>query len=616
MHQNVAPTLTHSSLNVLRSLLAKVGQVNLRRVGRTGGLAVKEHLAMREGMPHGEAEQFAGVRVGVDVTDRERSRVALDAAGTSALTRAPWRWLRSNWCVGSLVGAMALGLGLYHIGEPSLWFDEMLSVERASQPLPMLWRIVNASQPNMALYYFILHFWLRFTSLLGFQPTEAVVRFPSAVFAAGAVVVLFLLVRHLFGLLVGLTGAALYMFNTVQLIDTQDTRSYALQLLFLIFGWYALLMALTTDRHQKRWLIGYVVAMTLAVYTHYFSLLVLFAQGVALLALLLLPTAWQQRTRTLFRPLLVSLSGITILVLPMMYASRVGAQTGWLPIPEPKAMLSLLKVFANGSSAYLLLIGAMTVLGLLTASLASFPDGQRLLARMSFVSGSDDKRMARYQLLAPFGLALICWLWAPIIVSYVVTHISIHLFSSRYLVATLPAFCLLAVLGLWALPWRWVRAFVALGLVLLAMIFVPNYYASAQVEQWNTGAFWIEQHYQPNDGLVCYDNLKGCQVGLEYYFHAYPTQAHFDADSPGSFSYVQYDLQRPAYTPDAAQAVNPAALQQYAAEHPRLFYIIAHLGNQTEVQRSTAAVAWLNSHYQLIGHMQSGTVNVYLYNTR
>src|SRR6185312_13765548 len=110
MHQNVALPLTHSSLKVLRSLLAKLGQVNLRRVGRTGGLTVKEHLAMREGVPHSEAEQVADAWVGADMTDRERGRVALDAVGASAPTRAPWRWLYSNWCAGSLVGATALGL--------------------------------------------------------------------------------------------------------------------------------------------------------------------------------------------------------------------------------------------------------------------------------------------------------------------------------------------------------------------------------------------------------------------------------------------------------------------------------------------------------------------------
>ena len=76
-----------------------------------------------------------------------------------------WRWLvlRRKFvqemliCAGVI--AIALCLGLYRIGVPGLWFDEILSVERASQPLDLLWQIVKASQPNMALYYFLLQRW-------------------------------------------------------------------------------------------------------------------------------------------------------------------------------------------------------------------------------------------------------------------------------------------------------------------------------------------------------------------------------------------------------------------------------------------------------------------------
>lgn len=548
------------------------------------------------------------------VIDRSSSG-ALEKLPVSQQPRFSRKLLTSNWTMGLLVGAVDLGLGLYHIDTPSLWFDELLSVERASQPLPVLWNIVNASQPNMALYYFFLHFWLQFTALLGFHPTATVVRFPSAIFAAGAAVVLFLLIRRLFGLIAGITGATLYIFNTMQLIYTQDTRAYALQLLLLMLGWYALLAVLHSDRSQRRWLICYVVSMVLAVYTHYFSLLLLFAQGVALVALLLLPTPWRARTRSLFRPLFFSLLSTTIIILPMLYASRVGAQTGWIPVPEPRDVVNLFKEFSNKNKAYLLTFATLTILGALVGILVSFTGGRQILKRLSWPEKADEKQIARARLLAPFGLIVLCWLSVPIVVSYILTHLSLHVFLDRYLVTVVPAFCLLAVFGLMAIRWRRIRAVVALCLVLFAMVFIPQYYASAQVQEWNTGAFWVEHHYQAGDGLVCFDDLKGCQVGMEYYFNAYPTQAHFDADSPGSFSYVQYDLQRPAYQPDVTPAIDPVALQKYAAEHPRLFYIVANLSNQTQVAQAESAIAWLDSQYQRVDSIKAGTVDVYLYNT-
>src|SRR2546428_13032245 len=102
----------------------------------------------------------------------------------------PWRWsqlfvrLSSSWILGALIFFEALGFNLYRLGSPSLWFDEVLSVERARQSLPVLWHIVFSTQQNMALYYVVRHFWLTFTAFLRLPAIESVVRFPSAVFAA------------------------------------------------------------------------------------------------------------------------------------------------------------------------------------------------------------------------------------------------------------------------------------------------------------------------------------------------------------------------------------------------------------------------------------------------
>jgi len=134
-----------------------------------------------------------------------------------------------NWIPCIAIGAIALACNLFQIGKQSMWFDEILSVERARQSFPVLWQIIFATQPNMALYYIFLHFWLSLTSLLGLNPTELVVRFPSAVFAALSSMVIFLLGRRFLGFIAGFIAAALYLFNNLQLVYAQETRSYALQ---------------------------------------------------------------------------------------------------------------------------------------------------------------------------------------------------------------------------------------------------------------------------------------------------------------------------------------------------------------------------------------------------
>ena len=105
---------------------------------------------------------------------------------------------------------VALVLNIYRLGQPSIWFDEAFSVELARQPLPLLWHIIFGPEPNMELYYLLLHFWLQLTGALGLLPVEWVVRLPSAFCAALSTVVVFWLGRRYLGRGAGCVAALLY----------------------------------------------------------------------------------------------------------------------------------------------------------------------------------------------------------------------------------------------------------------------------------------------------------------------------------------------------------------------------------------------------------------------
>ena len=229
----------------------------------------------------------------------EQAQVA--AIQHSPTERTPWsrlaHALSSNWLLCVLVGGVALGFDLYRLGNPSIWFDEAFSVELARQPLPLLWHIIWGPEPNMELYYLFLHFWLGLTGLFGGLPVEWVVRLPSAVFAALSSVMVFLLGRRYLGIVAGFVGAGLYTLNFLQLVYAQQTRSYSLQLLLICIAWYALFAVFKQDTHTRRWWICFILASTLAVYAHLFSLLILASQVVAFAGLLFLPGPWRTLAR-------------------------------------------------------------------------------------------------------------------------------------------------------------------------------------------------------------------------------------------------------------------------------------------------------------------------------
>lgn len=513
-----------------------------------------------------------------------------------------------------IIFVVALGLNLYRLGIPSLWFDEVLSVTRARQPLSVLLQIISNTQPNMALYYVILHYWLNFTAAFGLHPTEFVVRFPSAIFAALSSVMVFLLGRRFLSVPAGLVAAALYLLNDLQLVYAQQTRSYSLQLLFICISWYAIFAIVTTESHQRRWWACFTVVSALAIYTHLFSLFILFTQILALGVLLILPGPWRSKMRRQLPALIVSLAGVAVLTLPILIASRVGSKTGWLPVPNLKDIFGLFLTISDNSTIYLLLIALCVLLGISAVVLANMSWGQRVLDRLSVNASSGEKCFKQFQGVLPVALSLVLWVLVPVAASYIVSQKSTHLFSSRYLVVIVPAFFLLVGLGITVVRWRLVQVILGLCLVLIGLHHVPFYYQHAQVEDWKTAALWLQQNFRAHDGLVCYDNSQGCQVSITYYLTAYPDDgdADFDNNSPGSFNWVDYDITNKLGNFTAA--VDPKALGAYGAKHSRIFFAAGRTA-PGDVQ-AKAAQQWLDKHYTFIGQVVTQTVTIRLYATR
>src|SRR6266487_661330 len=506
----------------------------------------------------------------------------------------------STWLLCILVGVIALGFNLYRLGSPSIWYDEAFSVELARQPLPLLWHIIWGPEPNMELYYLFLHFWLGFTGFLGLHPTEFVVRFPSAVFAALSSVMVFLLGRRFLGITAGIVGAGLYLLND-------------LQLLLVCIAWYALFVVLTQETHQKRWWACFIGATTLAVYAHLFSLLILLAQIVAFGALLILPGPWRDKARHRVVAFMVSLISICMLIIPMLLVSLHGSKTGWLPPPHLHDIYSLFLTIGAYNLLYLLLILGFCAPSILVSILVYLPQGKEILGQFALYKSGDEKHNSMLQQHLPVAFACLCWVIVPVVVSYLVSQGSTRLFSNRYLVVILPPLFLLVGMGIASLRWRTIQLALTVALFLIALYNVPLYYKSAQVEDWHSTVHWLEQHYQPGDGLVCYNNAQGCQVPVEYYLHAYPSAAHFTDDSPGAHSWNSFG---PA-DPDTGYraAVDTNALAAFGVKHSHLFFIKGRVANDTEAAKAKTAEQWLDNHYHLLGRIVTPTVTSSLYST-
>ena len=96
-----------------------------------------------------------------------------------------------TWVLPAVVTA---ALGLYKIGVPQLWRDELASWSAASRTLPQLWAMLHNIDAVLGIYYFGLHGWM---AVFGDSPTA--MRIPSVIAMTAAAPVVALIGRRLGG---------------------------------------------------------------------------------------------------------------------------------------------------------------------------------------------------------------------------------------------------------------------------------------------------------------------------------------------------------------------------------------------------------------------------------
>lgn len=250
---------------------------------------------------------------------------------------------------------LAVGLGaLARLRTGSgLWLDEALSVEIARRPVPDLLEALrrDGSPP---LYYLLLHAWI---SALG--TSDLAVRALSAVASLAALPVVWAGGRRLGGPRVAAAALLLLAVNPFAVRYATEARMYALVQLLAAAGLLAVLRALERPVPARLLPVG-LCAGALAL-THYWSLFLLAATGVALLAL----SAHGAHRASALR-VLGALAGGLALLLPWLPSFVFQVRRTGAPWSQPPHVVDLwyaLVAWSGGGT------GPAVVLTLLTAAL-------------------------------------------------------------------------------------------------------------------------------------------------------------------------------------------------------------------------------------------------------
>ncbi len=258
------------------------------------------------------------------------------------------------------LSVLALVLRVVPMQDRGVWLDETYSLYWASFPWQAIPGLLLRYEAHPPLYYLLLHLWLPYTG------TDTWLRFPSAVFGAATVPVVYGLGLSLVGRGPSLLGAALFAVTPTQVWYGQEARPYAL--LSLLIGLTLLAFLRLRERPTRGLALGYCLALVAALWLHYAAMLALaglvlatlvpggrpgwrryWLAGTVAAGALFLPWAiavllaqWSRLPSAYTESYVAAAPGLLAMRRPPLLLLGAGVPSWWPPFHRPEWLLPLL----------------------------------------------------------------------------------------------------------------------------------------------------------------------------------------------------------------------------------------------------------------------------------
>jgi 4-amino-4-deoxy-L-arabinose transferase-like glycosyltransferase len=469
---------------------------------------------------------------------------------------------RAWWLLAAGIVVVAGILRFAQIESKSLWFDEAYSLDMARRPLREIVVVAGRDDTHPPLYYVALSVWIR-----AFGVGEAGLRSLGAAASTLTVGGTWWLGLRLGGPMVGAAAAFLAAVAPLQILAAQEARMYPLLGLLALWSWAMLVLA--SEGRRGAW-IGYVLATTLALYTHYFAFLTLAGQALFVLV----------AARPVQRQWAASLVASAVLYLP------------WLPV------LANTYISGRGSPFFRPPVGAET----LTSLVGLWAFGGNAFGFDGYFGGAAASLSAQLAVVAPFlALAWAGAVWLrrrPPALWLVVGYLAIpagaaflvslwqNVFYARYFSFLYPAFAMLLAAGMVRIGEVVVpaaRRGAVLGLILVSLGFsapvLHDLYTNPRLSHFDwRGAAGLVAREAGRDDLILLIPSSG-YFPFTYYFRG-PQQ--IVPLNPRELLDVRWGR---APEDPAAEARSRALFRSYAADHEVAWIVVTGPFPQAAMER-------------------------------
>ena len=365
--------------------------------------------------------------------------------------------------------ALTLVICLWKIGSKDLWLDEAISVNVTTS-----WSFFPEKVQQLSgagwFYYAVLGVWRTLAE------TDGQLRVLSALFAALAVSLTYLLALRLANKTAAVLSAALLATNPVFVFHAQEVRMYTMAAALVCANGLTIALAV-----QRRSLAAWIVSGVLAWFifgTHYFAILAWGTQWFAAACLWRSSANW----RGAFVAAIIAVLG----AIAHIAAFDIVRGTGLISYVKKPGFVDVWNIFRDflGTAwKRALLTGAAIAIALSTA--------------LWQIRGRTEQHG---QLHVAIWLA--AWLFLPLILLFVISHVAAPSLNLRYMVPALPAFALLAG---WAIAT--VRPVLLAGLLFVGVCVsqlraVYGWYGDPPLEEWRQAAYAYREAASPDEPVV------------------------------------------------------------------------------------------------------------------
>jgi mannosyltransferase len=494
----------------------------------------------------------------------------------------------AEWLTLLLLFVASVAIRLESLAGKPFWFDECFSAEVARISWGNFLHLLWWREANMSLYYVLLRIWLSLSPHLG--QSQFYIRSLSVLIAAATLPAIYWLATLLYDRRVGLVAAALFTFNAYNVRYAQEARGYALFMLLATLS-SGFLVAWMREP-SRRYRLGYIVVSILAVYAHFYALLLLVAHW------LVLPrsgSADQPNTA----PLRSAWKVIGIAVLPLLiFVAKTGAgPIRWIPRPGLHDVLEFCEHLAGSSNWPLPAIYALACVA------AVAPFDRRLLRR------SQGWELWRRQFL-------LVWLLFPVVLTILLSFAR-PVFLARYMIFCLPPLLILVAAGLARLRHWWLLAPVLAAILFLCLqgvSFVYTHDFDSERDASGAAANFILDNTQPGDAVIFH--VAGTRVPYEFFRSV---RARQDTANPNFTAQLGPEIIFPHHAAgldyhDFTGKPTADFLRTVAASHPRVWIMLMNNGRSGNPDPTTIMLTQtLPEMFPKVARWQFPRVEVRLY---